>query len=99
MADPFSDTCLYTYRAAWRVKANVGHHASGCFPYTYIFSNILVTGFCMYPEHTPTPEAVGRLKRDQRRYFLRITHAFLPPKPELTFMATLMGIGRDVWGR
>jgi hypothetical protein len=36
------------------VKANLGHHASGCFSCTYIFSSVLVTGFYTYPEHTPS---------------------------------------------
>jgi hypothetical protein len=31
------------------MRANMGHHANGCFSYTSIFSRILVTGFYTYP--------------------------------------------------
>src|SRR5215207_4225860 len=54
LAEPFSDTGLCTYRAAWRVRAHVGHQASDCFSWTEIFSSVLVTGFYTYPEHTPS---------------------------------------------
>ena len=60
LAEPFSDTCFCTYRVAWQVRANLGYHASGCFSWTYIFSNVLVTGFYTYPEHTPK-EASGTI--------------------------------------
>jgi hypothetical protein len=53
LAEPFSDTCLCSYRAAWQVRADLGHYASGCFSWMYSFSNVLVTGFYTYPEHTP----------------------------------------------
>ncbi len=39
------------------VKANVDHHASGCFSYTEIFCSVLVTGFYTYPD------VVGELGR------------------------------------
>jgi hypothetical protein len=35
------------------VKANVDQHASSCFSCTEIFSSLLVTGVCTYPELTP----------------------------------------------
>jgi hypothetical protein len=54
LAKPFSDIYLYTDRAAWRVKAHLVNHASGCFSGTYIVSSVLVTGFCTYPELTST---------------------------------------------
>jgi hypothetical protein len=41
LTEPFSDTSLCTYQAAWRVKANLDHHASGCFSWAYIFSSVL----------------------------------------------------------
>jgi len=34
LAEPFSDSCLYTYRGAGRVQSSGDYYASKCFSYT-----------------------------------------------------------------
>jgi hypothetical protein len=58
LAEPFPDTCLCTYRGVSQVKSNVDEHASRCFSSTSIFSRLLVTGFCTYP-NIPLPGSHG----------------------------------------
>jgi hypothetical protein len=38
----------------------LGHHASGCFSWTYIFSSVLVTVFYTYPDTVGEPISILR---------------------------------------
>ena len=107
-AEPFSDTCLCTYRAAWQVRAKLGYHASGCFSRTYIFSNIfgspgipVVTGQNSLSRRARPLEILGRPLNDVlfSREFRESQLSFIIPGDDSAYICVVSNFAcpRNCW--